>query len=73
MWSKIVQLKVIEDYPDMLYFKYSCGSDYKKCKFQTTNTRHVEMSRTVKSQKYKSQKVITLAKKKDLFILSTKG
>ena len=73
MWSKIVQLKVIEDYPDMLYFKYSYGSDYKKCNFQTTKTRHVEMNRTVKKQKYKSQKVITSAKKKDLFILCTKG
>ena len=51
MWSKIVQLKVIEEDPDMLYFKYSHDSDYEKCKFKTTNTRHVEMSRTAKSLK----------------------
>ena len=48
MWSKIVQLKVIKDDPDMLHFKYSYGSDYKKCKFKTTNTRHVEMNRMTK-------------------------
>ena len=30
IWSKIVQFKVIEDDPDMLYFKYSYDSDYKK-------------------------------------------
>ena len=30
MRSKIVQVKVIEDDPDMLYFKYSYDSDYKK-------------------------------------------
>ena len=30
MWSKIVQHKIIEDDPDMLYFVYSYGSDYKK-------------------------------------------
>ena len=29
MRSAIVQLKVIEDDPDMLYFKYSYDSDYK--------------------------------------------
>ena len=46
MLSKIVQLKVNEDDPDMLYFKYSYDSDYKKCKFKTTNTRHVKMNRT---------------------------
>ena len=51
MWSKIVQLKVIEDDPDTLYFKYSYDSDYKKAKFKTTNTRHVEMNRTTKRQK----------------------
>ena len=55
MQSKIVQLKVIEDDPDTLYFKYSYVSDYKKRKFKTTNTRHVEMNRTTKRQKYKHQ------------------
>ena len=73
MWSEIVQLKVIEDDPDMLYFKYSYDRDYKKCKFKATNTRHVEMNRTAKRQKYKSQKEITLAKKKDLLMLCKKG
>ena len=73
MWSEIVQLKVIGDDPDMLYFKYSYDRNYKRCKFKTTNTRHVEMNRTAKRQKYKSQKGITLAKKKDLFMLWKKG
>ena len=27
MWSEIVQLKVIENDPDMLYFKYSYDSE----------------------------------------------
>ena len=73
MWSKIVQLKVIEEDPDMPYFKYSYDSDYEKCKFKTTNTRYVGMSRTAKRQKYKSQKGITLAKKKDLLMLCKNG
>ena len=29
MWSEFVHLKVIEDDPDMLCFKYSYDSDYK--------------------------------------------
>ena len=68
-----MQLKVIEDDPDMLYFKYSYDSDYKKCKFKTTNTRHVEMNRTTKRQKYKPKKGTTSAMKKDLLILCKKG
>ena len=37
IWFKIVQFKVIEDDPDMLYFKYRYDSDYKKkCKFKKT-------------------------------------
>ena len=64
--------KCIEDDPDMLYFIYSYDSDYKKCKFKTTNTGHVEMNRTAKRQIYKSHKGITLAKKKDLLMLCTK-
>ena len=68
-----MQLKVIEDDPDMLYFKYSYDSDYKKCKFKTTNTRHVEMNRTAKRQKCKPEKGITSAMKKDLLMLCQKG
>ena len=30
MWFEIVQLKVNEDDPEMLYFKYSYASGYKK-------------------------------------------
>ena len=30
MWSEIVKLKVIEDDPEMLYFKYSYDSDHRK-------------------------------------------
>ena len=72
MWSEIAQLKVIEDDPVMLYFKYNYESDYKKFKFTTSNTRHAEMIRTAKGQKYKSQKRITLAQKKDLLMLCKK-
>ena len=36
-----------------------------RCKFKTTNTRHVEMNRTAKRQVCKSQKGITSVKKKD--------
>ena len=51
MWSDIVQLKVIEDDSDMLHFKQlSYNSDYKKCKFKSNNTRHVEMNRIAKRQ-----------------------
>ena len=73
MWSKIVQLIVIEDDPGMLYFKYSYDSDCNKFKFKTTNTMHIEMNRTTKRQKYKPQKGITSAKKKDLLKLCKKG
>ena len=34
MWSQIVQIKVIEDESDMLYFKYSYDSDYKNASFK---------------------------------------
>ena len=34
MWSEIVQLKIIEHDPDMIYFKFSYDSDHKKCKFK---------------------------------------
>ena len=50
MLSEIVRFYVIEDDPDILHFKYSYDSDYKKCKFKTTNTSHAEMSRTAKRQ-----------------------
>ena len=69
MWSDIVQLEVIEDDSDMLHFKQlSYNSDYKKCKFKSTNTRHVEMNRIAKRQMQKSPKGITMAKKKDLLM-----
>ena len=45
----------------------------KKCKFKTTNTRHIEINRTAKRQKYKPQKRITSAKKKDILMLCKKG
>ena len=45
----------------------------KKCKFKKTNTRHVEMNRTPKRKKYKPQKGITSAKKKDLLMLCKRG
>ena len=45
----------------------------KKCKFKATNTRHVEMNRVAKRPKYKSQKLITSAKKKNLVMLCKKG
>ena len=46
----------------------------KKNKFKkTTNARHVEMNRTPKRQKYKLQKGIMSAKKKDLLMLCKKG
>ena len=73
MWSEIVQLKVIEDDPGMLHFKYNYDSDYKRCKYKTTSTSHVEINRTVKRQVYKSPKGITSAKKKGLFMLCKKG
>ena len=80
MWSEIVQRKVIEDDSDILYFKYInfklqtyIFQIYKKYKFKTTNTRHIEMIRTAKRQKYKSQKGITSTKKKDLLMLCKKG
>ena len=45
----------------------------KKCKFKATNTRHVETNRVAKRPKYKSQKLITSAKKKNLLMLCKKG
>ena len=68
-------VEIIEDDPDIPYFKYSYDSDYKKKnKFKkTTNARHVEMNRTPKRQKYKLQKGIMSAKKKDLLMLCKKG
>ena len=53
----------------MLHFKYSYDSDYTRCKFTTTNKRHVEMNRTANRQMYKSPKGISSAKKKDLLML----
>ena len=46
VWSEIVQLNDFEDDLDMVLFKYSYDSDYKRCKFKTTITRHVEVNRT---------------------------
>ena len=68
-------VEIIEDDPDIPYFKYSYDSYYKKKnKFKkTTNARHVEMNRTPKGQKYKLQKGIISAKKKDLLMLCKKG
>ena len=49
VWSEIVQL--IDD-PDMLHFKCSYDSDFKRWKFKTTKIRHVEMNRTAKRKMY---------------------
>ena len=57
----------------MLHFNDSYDCDYKRYKFKTTNTRHVEVNRTAKRQIYKSSKRITSAKKKDLLMLCEKG
>ena len=44
----------LKDDPDILHFKYSYDSDFKRWKFKTTKTMHVEMNRTAKRQMYKS-------------------
>ena len=69
MWSDIVQIKVIKDESDMLYFKYS----YRVTISLKQPIRHVEMNRTAKRQKYKSQKGITSPKKTDILMLYKKG
>ena len=71
MLSETVQVKVIEDDPDMLHFKYSYN--YKKCKFKTTNTNDFEMNRTSKRQMCNSHKGITSVKKTDLLRIYKKG
>ena len=73
MWSDIVQIKVIKDESDMLYFKYSYRVTISDYKFKTTNKRHVEINRTAKRQKYKAKKGITSPKKTDILMLYKKG
>ena len=44
-------------------------TDYKKCKFKTTPTSHVEMNKTAKREICRSHKRITSEKKEDLLML----
>ena len=46
---------------------HSYDSDYKKSKFKTTNTSHIEMNKTAKRQMYKFHKGMTSAKKEGLY------
>ena len=74
MWSEIVQLKVIEEDPCMLYFKYNYSDEYKKCNFRVESaTTRSEKDRVAKKQKYHAKIGITAAKKKDLLTLCKKG
>ena len=48
-------------------------TDYKRCTFKISNTRHVKMNTTAKRQKCKSPKRITSVKIKDLLMKCKKG
>ena len=69
MWSRLLKMTLTFHISNIVM-----AVTIKKNKFKkTTNTRHVEMNRTAKRQKYKLQKGIISAKKKDLLMLCKKG
>ena len=77
MWSKIVQLKVCVAHPDILFYKYNCREEYRKCAFRITvpvtrDNQRKEYAEKMK-QKYVGPRGITLEKKHDLLQLCKKS